>query len=90
MLKFIRSLLAGFLLLPLASAALAETGQELVENHCVSCHQSEVYTRDNRFVHSYDALKEQVRRCELNLGLTWFDDQVDAVSQHLNETYYNF
>lgn len=64
--------------------------QALVEQNCTSCHGSEVYTRSDRRVGSLDALHAQVRMCEQNLGLTWFDDQVDAVATLLNREYYGF
>ncbi|WP_462319809.1 c-type cytochrome [Halochromatium sp.] len=64
--------------------------QALFEQNCTSCHGSEVYTREDRRIDSLDALHSQVRMCEQNLGLTWFDDQVDAVTQLLNREYYKF
>ena len=35
-------------------------------------------------------LKKQVKRCELNLGLTWFDEDIQDVVSYLNTTYYKF
>ena len=88
-------------LLSLALVTLATTGlnaqaddgvdaKALFEQNCTSCHGSEVYTREDRRINSLDALHGQVRMCEQNLGLTWFDDQVDAVTALLNREYYNF
>jgi len=62
----------------------------LLEQNCTSCHGSEVYTREDRRVNSLDALHGQVRMCEQNLGLTWFDDQVEGVTALLNREYYKF
>ena len=62
----------------------------LVKEHCSSCHGSEVYTREDRRVRSLAALHTQVRMCEQNLGLTWFDDQIDAVANLLNTQFYRF
>lgn len=64
--------------------------QALFDKNCTSCHGSEVYTRKDRRINSLDALHGQVRMCEQNLGLTWFDDQVDAVTALLNRDYYKF
>jgi len=82
-------LLAGVVLAsPLhAEAAL---GQELHQDNCVSCHGSEVYTREDRMIGSMDSLITQVNRCNVNLGTGWFDDEVEAVARFLNESYYNF
>jgi len=77
----------------LAPQAVAEEGvdaQELVQENCTRCHGTDVYTRSDRRVNSFDALHSQVRMCEQNLGLTWFDDKVDAVTALLNEKYYKF
>ena len=76
-----------------SSAALAEdapSGEKLVGSNCVACHDSSVYTRDDRRVSNRDGLEAQVSRCEANLGLQWFDDQRDAVVNYLNDSYYHF
>lgn len=89
------------LLLHLAAVSLITAGvnthadeavdaRALFDQNCTSCHGSEVYTRENRRINSLDALHGQVRMCEQNLGLTWFDDQVDAVAALLNREYYKF
>ncbi len=77
-------------LLPSAQAGDATKGRQLVDKHCQSCHGSEVYTRPDRRVTSLDGLHKQVRRCELALGLTWFDNEIDDVSAYLDQRYYKF
>jgi cytochrome c553 len=77
-------LLAG---LPAAQAA---DGKQLVAENCTSCHDDSVYTRKDRRVTTLEGLKKQVKRCELNLGLKWFDDEINAVTAYLNDTYYSF
>jgi mono/diheme cytochrome c family protein len=62
--------------------------QALHEQNCVKCHGTEVYTRPDRKVTSYDGLGRQVRRCETALGLRWFDDEIAAVTSYLNREYY--
>jgi mono/diheme cytochrome c family protein len=71
-----------------AQAADVADGKSLVDQNCHSCHGSEVYTRPDRKVQTLDGLHKQVRRCELALGLRWFDEQVDNASAYLNENYY--
>lgn len=83
-------LLAGLIASAQAYADDTVNAQALVEQNCTSCHGPEVYTRSDRRVDSLDALHGQVRMCEQNLGLTWFDDQVDAVTALLNREYYQF
>lgn len=94
----IRSFLfpAVALLLAPAAAIAAPAGADpvdaeaLYEQDCTRCHGPEVYTREDRRVDSFEALHQQVRMCEQNLDLTWFDDQVDAVTELLNREYYGF
>lgn len=86
-------------LIPAMMLALASTatmaadpaiGKQLTEEHCVKCHGSEVYTRENRRVTTLPGLHKQVRFCEQNLGLTWFDDQIEDTVTYLNLEYYKF
>ncbi len=72
------------------SLAGIENGQKLHDENCVKCHDSSVYTREDRFVTSRDSLKTQVQRCNVNLGTQWFDEDVNAVTDYLNTNYYKF
>jgi cytochrome c5 len=74
----------------LNAAAEAPDAHALYQDNCTSCHGSEVYTRADRKVTSKDALDTQVRMCEQNLGLKWFDDEVSSVAALLNQEYYKF
>lgn len=78
-------------------AAGAADGEALHNANCMSCHESmtggkpnTIYTRDDRKISSLDGLEAQVRRCEHSLGLQWFDDQVAAVTDYLNQNFYKF
>lgn len=68
----------------------AEHGQKLHDEQCMKCHDSGVYTREDRRVADRDALVKQVKRCELNLGLNWFDTDINDVVQYLDQSYYKF
>ncbi len=65
-------------------------GEKAHKNHCYKCHGDEMYTRDNRFVKSIDALSKQVIRCKDGSDIPWFDEDADAVVQFLNKKYYRF
>lgn len=65
-------------------------GEDAHKNHCYKCHTDSVYTRDNRFVKSIDALSKQVVRCKEGSDIPWFDEDADAVVQFLNKKYYRF
>jgi hypothetical protein len=72
-------------------------GKALHEKHCIACHASSyggdgsaIYTRDFPKVTSAKGLITQVRSCNTNLGLKWFEDDELNVSAYLNKTYYKF
>lgn len=80
-----------------AGAADIRHGQALHETHCISCHAglaggdgSALYTRADRRVSSLPGLERQVRFCRDNLGLVWFDEDVEDVAAFLNARYYQF
>ena len=83
---------ATLLLIPAAQADAADNarGQALVQQHCMACHDNGVYTRPNRRVTSMAGLQKQVTRCELSLGLKWFDEDINAVTGYLNDSFYKF
>lgn len=91
--KLRSSLLLSFSLLILASPASAfdpAAGKELADENCYSCHGNDAYTRKDRMVKTRGGLTTQVRRCELSLGLKWFDEDVEDVAGYLNQQFYKF
>lgn len=72
----------------LSYAAELAAGKALTEAHCYQCHGNEVYTRADRKVHTLEGLQRQVQRCELALGLKWFDEEIANVSAYLNQEFY--
>ncbi|NEX20872.1 cytochrome c [Thiorhodococcus mannitoliphagus] len=73
-----------------SARAATDDVEAIYQEHCTKCHGSEVYTRDDRKVTSYDGLVRQVQRCELSLQLTWFDDEIKNVADYLNTRFYHF
>lgn len=65
-------------------------GKSLQQKSCMSCHDDGIYSREERRVTSSDALRAQVQRCETNLNLQWFPEDVDAVIEYLNTSFYKF
>lgn len=89
--------LLGAPLLAGTAEADAQRGETLHSQQCIACHASrfgnngaEIYTRNDRRVNNLDALHKQVTRCKNNLGLSWFDDEVQDVTDYLNASYYKF
>jgi cytochrome c len=85
----ILSMLTGVMASPL-QADSTEPGEALYKQHCTGCHGTEVMTRKNRRVNDLHQLAAQVRACDSNLGLKWFDDDIEAVSAYLNQRFYQF
>ena len=81
---------AALLLPALGEAADIARGKELHQANCMQCHGTGVYVRDDRRIHSLEALQHQVKRCKTALGAAWPDDQVDDVVEYLNRNFYRF
>jgi cytochrome c553 len=90
----IMALLSAIVLQP----ALADitAGEQLHQQNCVACHAqgfaeqgSAIYTRADRRIHSLAALHSQVNFCQNNLGLGWFEEEVQSVTDYLNQQYYD-
>jgi mono/diheme cytochrome c family protein len=83
---------AVFTALFTSQALAAEDGdaQALYEQNCISCHGSEVFTREDHKIRSLPALDAQVRSCEAAQGLGWSDDEISGVARLLNDRFYHF
>lgn len=68
----------------------AETGKSLYAKNCTACHGTEVFTRDNRRVKDMAGLKSRVKQCSYAVESSWFDDEVNAVANYLNTSFYQF
>jgi cytochrome c peroxidase len=80
-----------------ADEADAKNGQALHDENCVACHTSMnagnaslIYTRTDHKSTDLNKLSNQVQNCNINLGLNWFDTEVNDVTAYLNETYYKY
>ncbi len=67
-----------------------EHAKKLHAKSCVSCHDSGVYTREDRRIRSLDALAHQVKRCEAPAQAKWTPQEADGVVNYLNKDYYKF
>jgi mono/diheme cytochrome c family protein len=65
-------------------------GELLYSTHCIGCHTTQVHWRDKKLATDFATLKEQVRRWSTNTGLAWSEDDILAVTHHLNTLYYRF
>lgn len=89
--NWLKTLIITLLVIPsFASAANSENGKRLHDSHCTRCHNSEIYTRPDRTVHSLEELKKRVHQCVLMAALPWFDEEIEDVIEYLNVYFYNF
>lgn len=72
-------------------------GKALHEKNCISCHASSyggdgsaIYTREYNKIKTSKGLIAQVRSCNTNIGLKWFEDEELNVAAYLNQSYYKF
>ena len=73
-----------------AQGADIDNGKQLHVENCMRCHQSEIYTSNDRKVSTFVQLRKKVEQCELINELAWFEEEVDDVTAYLNATYYLF
>lgn len=70
-------------------AADPSRAQLLYENHCSTCHESSIHIRARRS-QSREELEGWVRRWRKVLSLEWPEQDVMAVTDYLDRTYYGF
>ncbi|MFO1434371.1 MAG: hypothetical protein U1F76_30535 [Candidatus Competibacteraceae bacterium] len=91
-----KSLLPGFAMVLLfaglenAGAADTERGKLLYENHCTSCHESVAHVRENRRARALAEIYWQTTRWAVTERLEWRYEDVNDVTQYLNNEFYKF
>ena len=79
------------ILFSLVSAnALAVDGKQVYHKNCTGCHGTEVFTRPNRRVKNMAELSSRVRQCSYATEVKWFDEEINAVTDYLNKSFYKF
>ena len=68
----------------------ADKGSELYEEKCTRCHNSEIYTREDRSVQDIEVLKTRVKVCSIAAEAKWSDAEISVVVDYLNKNYYKF
>ncbi len=68
-----------------------ENGEKLFKkSRCLSCHKTDIFTRADRKIKNMEQLERQVRMCDSQLSINWFDDEIRDVASYLNNAYYRF
>ncbi|WP_456416220.1 cytochrome c [Thiolapillus sp.] len=84
-----------FATLTLIFSAASLAGEEFQagkfhQQNCTGCHDSNIYTRKKRRIDSLPRLASQVRMCDANLGKKLFENEIQSLTDYLNENYYHF
>jgi hypothetical protein len=72
---------------PLAAEFNAETYHQ---SNCTRCHDTSVYTRENRQMRSYPMLESRVAGCDARFGEKLTPEGLTGLVDHLNDSYYKF
>lgn len=86
--------LTGAALVMLSNSAFADVdstrGQSLYENHCGTCHDTNVHKRESHIVQSMDELRVWVAAMGAHTGLDWRAEDIGDVAFYLNLRIYRF
>jgi len=72
------------------SARAQSRGELLYATHCVACHTTQVHWRDQRLAKDWNSLQAQVVRWQAAGSLNWSEEDIVAVTRHLNDRFYGF
>lgn len=76
-----------------AQAALpgdSAEGKRLHDANCMGCHDTGIYTRNDRLVRSLDALKEQLGDCSHMAKREFSAIETQNIIKYLNDRFYQF
>jgi hypothetical protein len=64
--------------------------KSLHDKSCLSCHDTDIYTREDRKIHTKKELAKRVKICDSVSKSHWKENEINAVTEHLNTNYYKF
>ena len=74
-----------------ADKATPSAAQKMHDSKCLTCHKTDVYTREDRRVKSLQALSHQVENCMKGpADANWNATETQAVVEYLNSKFYKF
>lgn len=65
-------------------------GKRLHDANCISCHDTGIYTREDRKMRDFRQLAAQVERCNANLASPLPAADLVQIADYLNQAYYKF
>ena len=82
------------LLMPSAHAATlpgdSAEGKRLHDANCMACHDTGIYTRQDRIVQSLDALKKRLGDCSHMANKEFSTTETQNIIKYLNDQFYQF
>jgi mono/diheme cytochrome c family protein len=75
---------------PVSQAQTQTRGELLYATHCIACHTTQMHWRDKKLASDWASLEAQVRRWQGEALLHWSEDDIIAVTRHLNQGIYRF
>ena len=84
--------LAAGLLAALAFAQDTRRGQQLYENHCLSCHYERIHNRDpsRSKIRSFTGLQVEVGRWAEQVKPRLAIEDLEEIAEYLNRSHYRF
>ena len=80
----------ALLALAYSSSATAFDAEGYHASNCSRCHDSSVYTRENRKMQSYGMLTSRVKGCDARFGEKLAEQNLSGLVDYLNDSYYKF
>jgi hypothetical protein len=71
-------------------ATNSENGKKLYNKKCLGCHDSHIFTRPNRIVHTHEALGNRVEFCDSQIKSGFNSKDQADITDYLNDDYYKF
>ena len=81
---------AALLAIAYSSSASAFDAAGYHSSNCSRCHDSSVYTREDRKMRSYGMLQSRVKGCDARFGEKLAEQNLSGLVDYLNDSYYKF
>jgi cytochrome c5 len=66
------------------------SGAALHQKNCSKCHGKDYYPKKDSKMDSYQRLHKMVGMCDAQLGTELFPEELQSITDHLNDSFYKF
>jgi mono/diheme cytochrome c family protein len=67
-----------------------ESGASLHKENCAKCHAADYYPKADSKMDSYKRLHTMVGMCDAQLGTELFPEELQSITDYLNDSFYKF